>query len=150
MHVSRQKQILDLVARLLLDPLIDADSFTLGIRSEVRFLKARAEAFLLNGEELGLPGESVLGPSTTIGANSPSRRKAATKVVVFQWPWGTKSSTRWLVGPHPSRRVIVVLPNVSSKKTRRRGSIPAAKTFQTARSATTSGRFCSAAWIVFF
>lgn len=44
----------------------------------------------------------------------------------------------------------MVLPKVSSKKTRRRGSIPAAKTFQTARSATTSDRFCSAAWIVFF
>jgi hypothetical protein len=27
-------------------------------------------------------------PSMTNGASTPPRRKAATKVVVFQWPWG--------------------------------------------------------------
>jgi hypothetical protein len=45
---------------------------------------------------------------------------------------------------------MAVVPKVSSRKTRRRGSMPAAKTFQTARSATTSGRPRSAAWSVFF
>jgi hypothetical protein len=45
---------------------------------------------------------------------------------------------------------MVVVPNVSSRKTRRRGSMPAAKTVQTPRPAATSGRARSAAWIVFF
>jgi hypothetical protein len=45
---------------------------------------------------------------------------------------------------------MAVVPKVSSRKTRRRGSMPAAKTFQTARSATTSGRPRSVAWSVFF
>src|SRR5215204_2936816 len=45
---------------------------------------------------------------------------------------------------------MAVVPKVSSRKIRRRGSMPAAKTFHAARSTTTSGRSCSAAWRDFF
>ena len=42
------------------------------------------------------------------------------------------------------------MPKVSSRKTRRRGSIPAARTCHSARAVAASGRPRSAAWIVFF
>jgi len=45
---------------------------------------------------------------------------------------------------------MAVVPKVSSRKTRRAGSIAGATIFQFARAAATSGRSCSAAWMDFF
>jgi transposase-like protein len=47
---------------------------------------------------------AVIGPSSTIGAPSPSRRSAATKVVVFQWPNGA------LVEEPPAARGAAMVP----------------------------------------
>jgi hypothetical protein len=42
-----------------------------------------------------------MAPSTTKSAVSPPTRKAATKVVVFQWPKGTGLTSRCPAGARP-------------------------------------------------
>jgi len=80
----------------------------------------------------------------------PRWSNAAMSVVVFQWPWGTFSTRRWPFGARPRRRVMFVLAHVSSMKTSLAGSSLNCSTLQRARRRATSGRSCSAAWIVFF
>src|SRR5450432_2565625 len=57
-----------------------------------------------------------MAPSRTSGAVRPLARKAATKVVVFQWPWGTLSTSLVPRKERPRGRVMFVLAHVSSKK----------------------------------
>ena len=52
----------------------------------------------------------------------PVRRRAPTKVVVFQWPWGMLMRNLCPRGARPYRRAILVEAQVSSMKTRRSGS----------------------------
>src|SRR5438874_9110401 len=44
------------------------------------------------------------------GAVIASWRKAATKVIVFQWPHGTRPTTRWPRSAWPRRRAMLVGP----------------------------------------
>ena len=53
---------------------------------------------------------------------SSSQRSAARKVSVRQWPCGAKPRTRARFGPHPRSGAMLVLIQVSSMNTRRRGS----------------------------
>src|SRR3954470_17406013 len=91
-----------------------------------------------------------MAPSTTIGAVSPSARRAATNVVVFQCPWGTGMTSRAPTGARPYRRVMFVLAHVSSMNTSRAGSRAAIASAHSSRFAFTSGRSCSAARRTFF
>jgi hypothetical protein len=63
-----------------------------------------------------------MAPSRTMGAVMPRRRSAPTKVVVFQWPWGTGARQRSPRRARPWRRAILVEAPVSSMKTSRSGS----------------------------
>ena len=62
------------------------------------------------------------GPSRSIGAVRPSRRRPAVKVVVFNSPCGTAARQRWPRFERPRRRAILVEAPVSSMNTSRRGS----------------------------
>ena len=63
-----------------------------------------------------------MGRSTTKGAVMPSWRRPATKVVVFQCPWGTRPIRRAPRRLRPRVRAMLVLAQVSSMKTSRLGS----------------------------
>src|SRR5579864_17707 len=92
----------------------------------------------------------LIAPSTTSGALSPSTRRPARKVVVFQWPCGTKSTRRSPRGARPRVRVMLVFAHVSSRKTSFSGFSSGIRARQKDRSCATSGRFCSAAKMTFF
>ncbi len=91
-----------------------------------------------------------MGPSRTKGASIRSRRNAATKVRVRQRPCGALAKSLRPRGAQPRRRVMLVLAQVSSMKTRRTGSSLPWCVFQRARLRATSGRSCSVANRVFF
>src|SRR5215471_4858613 len=80
----------------------------------------------------------------------PLRRSAATKVMVFQCPCGTRSMRRWPRGQRPYSRTIFVFAAVSSMKTRRAGSNMPCSRIQRRRARATSARCCSAARRLFF
>ena len=61
----------------------------------------------------------MIGPSMTQGASMRSERSAARKVRVRQWPCGTLATSRLPRAQRPWVRVILVLAQVSSMKTRR-------------------------------
>src|SRR5258708_39087815 len=107
-----------------------------------------------------------MGPSITSGASSRSQRRAAIKVIVFQWPCGALATSLRPFGPQPRSGVIFVLIHVSfvlihvsfvlihvsfvlihvsSMKTRRDGSMLAWRAFQRSRFRATSGRSYSLA-----
>src|SRR5258708_34554443 len=119
-----------------------------------------------------------MGPSITSGASSRSQRRAAIKVIVFQWPCGALATSLRPFGPQPRSGVIFVLIHVSfvlihvsfvlihvsfvlihvsfvlihvsSMKTRRDGSMLAWRAFQRSRLRATSARSCSLANRLFF
>jgi hypothetical protein len=57
-----------------------------------------------------------MAPSTTQGALIPLQRRAPTKVIVFQWPFGTRPTKRSPRTQRPLNRTIFVLAAVSSMK----------------------------------
>jgi hypothetical protein len=59
-----------------------------------------------------------MGPSIRSGASIRSQRKAAMKVIVFQWPCGALATSLRPFGPQPRNGVLFVLTQVSSMKTR--------------------------------
>src|SRR5215813_5875003 len=89
-------------------------------------------------------------PSTVHGARMPLRRSAATKVMVFQWPCGTRPISLSPRGQRPLSRTILVLAAVSSTKTRWAGSNMPCSRIQRWRARATSARSCSAACRLFF
>src|SRR5271165_2360207 len=91
-----------------------------------------------------------IAPSSTNGAIIPSWRKPATKVIVFQCPCGTDATSRSPRKQRPLSRTIFVLVAVSSINTSRAGSNIPRSRIQRRRARTTSARFCSAAYRVFF
>src|SRR5262245_14342980 len=80
----------------------------------------------------------------------PSRRSAATKVMVFQWPCGTWPTSRSPRAQRPYSRTILVLAEVSSINTSRAGSNMPCSRIQRRRARATSARSCSAARSAFF
>src|SRR5262245_63771639 len=86
----------------------------------------------------------------TQGASIRSERSAARKVSVRQRPCGTLATRRVPRGARPWVRVMLVLAQVSSMKTRRVGSIRPWYFFHCARRRATSGRSCSLACRLFF
>src|SRR6201981_1272910 len=80
----------------------------------------------------------------------PLRRSAATKVMVFQCPCGTRPIRRSPRGQRPLSRTILVLAAVSSTKTSRAGSNRPCSRIQRRRACATSARSCSAARRLFF
>src|SRR5262249_36835366 len=91
-----------------------------------------------------------IGPSMTHGAVSAEERRPATKVVVFQWPWGILPTSRSPRGARPRSRAMLVLVPVSSMKTRRAGWVSARVSAHSVRAAATSGRSCAGARTLFF
>src|SRR5215210_2587770 len=91
-----------------------------------------------------------MAPLITKGAVTPSRRSPATKVVVVQCPNGALPTSRAPRRQRPRARVMLVLAQVSSMKTRRAGSMLGCSSRQRSRAAATSGRSCSAARRLFF
>jgi hypothetical protein len=91
-----------------------------------------------------------MAPSNTKGALISSRRRPATKVVVFQWPQGALPISRRPLRQRPRVRTILVLVPVSSMKTSFLASRPSWSAFHFWRASATSGRSCSAARSVFF
>src|SRR6266446_3254899 len=92
----------------------------------------------------------VIARSMTKGAVIASWRSAARKVIVFQWPHGTRPTTRWPRRARPRSRAIAVEVPVSSINTSRVGSRAGWSSFHAARAAATSGRSCSLACTIFF
>src|SRR5579883_2506140 len=91
-----------------------------------------------------------MGPSNRQGAVRRSQRKAPRNVSVRQWPCGVKPRTRSPFGPHPRSGAMLVLIQVSSIKTRRRGSSLACHECQRWRLRAMSERARSRASSVFF
>src|SRR5271165_208150 len=91
-----------------------------------------------------------MGPSVTIGAVNRLRRRAPTKVVVFQCPCGAEAIQRLPLGARPHRRVMLVDVHVSSIKTSFSTSIPGNASTHPRRACCTSSRSCSLACRVFF
>src|SRR5262249_29340604 len=92
----------------------------------------------------------LIEPSTVHGARIPLRRSAATKVIVFQCPCGTRPIRRSPRGQRPLNRTILVLAAVSSTNTSRAGSNMPCSRIQRLRARATSARSCSAARRLFF
>src|SRR5437763_1037070 len=86
----------------------------------------------------------------TQGASIRSERRAARKVSVRQRPCGTFATSRSPRAQRPWVRVMLVLAQVSSMKTRREGSSRPWYFFHCARRLATSGRSCSLACRLFF
>src|SRR6266550_2618864 len=63
-----------------------------------------------------------IGPSITKGATIPSWRSPTTRVMVFQWPWGTDPTNRSPRGQRPRSLTKLVLVAVSSINTNLAGS----------------------------
>src|SRR5665213_543508 len=91
-----------------------------------------------------------MGPSVTIGAVNRRRRKAPTKVVVFQCPCGAEAIQRLPLGARPQRRVMLVEVQVSSMKTSFSTSMLGNASAHARRACCTSSRSCSLACRVFF
>ena len=91
-----------------------------------------------------------IAPVKANGATRPSARAPATSVVARQWDCGTWPTTRSPRGARPYNRPMAVFTPVSSRKTQRLGSMPAARPRKVARLCRTSGRPCSAARGTFF
>ena len=89
-------------------------------------------------------------PSMTSGAVIPLRRRAPTKVIVFQWPCGTRPTNRSPRAQRPLGRAIFVLAAVSSMNTSRAGSNMPCSRIQRRRARATSARCCSVARRLFF
>jgi hypothetical protein len=92
----------------------------------------------------------VMEPSSTHGAVIPLRRRPATKVIVFQCPYGTWPTSRSPRRQRPLSRTILVLAAVSSMNTSRVVSSVPCSRIQRRRARATSARFCSAARRLFF
>src|ERR1035437_4076498 len=92
----------------------------------------------------------VIAPSSTKGAVIPLWRRAATKVMVFQCPCGTRPTSRSPRGQRPLSRTIFVLAAVSSMNTNRVESSMPCSRIQRRRAQATSARSCSAARRLFF
>jgi hypothetical protein len=92
----------------------------------------------------------VIAPSSTKGAVIPLCRRAATKVIVFQCPCGTRPTSRSPRGQRPLSRTILVLAAVSSMNTKRVESSMPCSRLQRRRARATSARSCSAARRLFF
>src|SRR5262249_12725925 len=86
----------------------------------------------------------------TQGASMRSHPRPPTKVSVRPRPCGTLATSRVPLAHRPYRRVMLVLAQVSSMKTRRLGSMRPWYFFHCARRRATSGRSCSAACRLFF
>src|SRR5215470_8600493 len=80
----------------------------------------------------------------------PLRRSAATKVMVFQCPCGTRPIRRSPRGQRPLNRTILVLAAVSSTNTSPAGSNMPCSRIQRLRARASSARSCSAARRLFF
>src|ERR1700722_12316823 len=94
-----------------------------------------------------------IGASTTKGAVSPSQRRPAIKVWVFQCPNGALERKRCPFRQRPRRRVIFVVVPVSSRKTSLCGSsriFGCRVVVHSSRACWTSGRSRSLATSVFF
>src|SRR6185295_14738958 len=91
-----------------------------------------------------------IGPSITQGASIRSWRSAARKVSVLQRPCGALAISLSPRGARPWVRVMLVLAQVSSMKTRREGSSRPWYFLHCARRLATSGRSCSLACRLFF
>src|SRR5262247_937457 len=89
-------------------------------------------------------------PSITIGAVILLCRKAATKVIVFHSPSGTRPINLAPRGARPLSRTKLVLTAVSSINTSRAGSSMPCSRIQRRRARATSARSCSAACRLFF
>src|SRR5450759_814898 len=92
----------------------------------------------------------VIAPSSTKGAVIPLWRRAATKVMVFQCPCGTRPTSRSPRGQRPLSRTIFVLAAVSSMNTNLVESSMPCSRIQRRRARATSARSCSAARRRFF
>src|ERR1700719_1817536 len=90
-----------------------------------------------------------IGPSRTNGATIRSWRRPATKVMVFQCPYGAYPTSRMPRAQRPRNRTILVLVAVSSIKTSRAGSSKPCSRIQRRRARATSARCCSAAYRLF-
>src|SRR5579859_4715874 len=93
---------------------------------------------------------ALTGCLSTHGATMPSQRNAATKVNVFQCPYGTLATSRCPRGQRPCVRVMLVFTQVSSMKAGRFGSILSWCCLHCWRRRATSGRSCSLACRLFF
>src|ERR1700752_2763064 len=91
-----------------------------------------------------------MGPSNRQGAGRRSQRKAPRKVSVPRWPSGAKPPPPPPFGPHPRNGAMLVLIQVSSIKTRLRGSSLACHECQRWRLRAMSERARSRASSVFF
>ena len=91
-----------------------------------------------------------IGPSITKGATIPSWRSPTTRVMVFQWPWGTDPTNRSPRGQRPRSRTKLVLVAVSSINTNLAGSSRPCLRIQRRRARATSARSCSLARRLFF
>src|SRR5215813_2014349 len=86
-----------------------------------------------------------IGPSITNGATIPSWRSPTTRVMVFQWPWGTDPTNRSPRGQRPRSLTKLVLVAVSSMNTNLAGSSRPCLRIQRCRARATSARSCSVA-----
>src|ERR1700726_3076748 len=91
-----------------------------------------------------------MAPSIIIGAVILLWRKAATKVIVFHSPSGTRPINRTPRGARPRSRTKLVLTAVSSINTSRAGSSMPCSRIQRRRARATSARSRSAACRLFF
>src|ERR1700676_2150031 len=91
-----------------------------------------------------------MAPSTANGATILLRRKAATNVIVFQYPHGACPINSTPRGLRPLSRTILVVTAVSSINTSRAGSSMPCSRIQRLRARATSARCCSAARRLFF
>ncbi len=91
----------------------------------------------------------LIGPSKTQGALSPSWRSPARKVRVRQRPCGANPFRRRPFGAQPRSGVMLVLIQVSSTNTSRRGSSRRRSACHRARLRATAARACSRANSVF-
>ncbi len=92
----------------------------------------------------------LIGPSSTMGATMPELRRAATKIVVFQWPCGMAARSRSPRGDRPRVRAMFVEAQVSPMNTRRSGSRSNWPSNHSQRCVRMSGRSRSPACAVFF
>src|SRR5215470_5773662 len=109
-------------------------------------LRVGARQFLTYARNLA----PFIGPSKVHGARMPFRRSAATNVMVFQCPCGTRPIRRSPRRQRPLSRTILVLAAVSSTNTRCAGSNMPCSRIQRRRARATSARSCSAARRLFF
>jgi hypothetical protein len=76
-----------------------------------------------NALDIQAEDRAAEGLSSTQGASTRSWRRAAMKVRVRQCPCGTQPTSRWPRVPHPRSAAMLVLTQVSSRKTKRCAAI---------------------------